>query len=116
MKKILKENSLPLAYLALFLGSWVGHFVFQVVLSGENMEQFFSSTFENWQSEFLQLFFQMMLLKYLQHKGNPESRDTQEETDKKLDEILSQLKGLGAGGDGASGQGSPAIGGRVATS
>jgi hypothetical protein len=42
--------------------SWFLQFIFQVGASGEDMGQFLASTFENWQSEFLQLLVQFILL------------------------------------------------------
>lgn len=36
-------------------------------------------TFQNWQSEFLEVLLLIVLTKYLVHKGSPESRDSQDE-------------------------------------
>lgn len=60
---------------ALFLGSWLGQFFNQLdevtqeakthgeqFLWADFWPQFFSATFENWQSEFLQLAFQAVLV------------------------------------------------------
>lgn len=42
----------------MFLGSLAGQYLFQVRLAGEDLNQFGSAVFENWQSEWLQLFVQ----------------------------------------------------------
>jgi hypothetical protein len=94
--------------LALFLGSWFGQLVTQVrVEQNEAAEhgetfvwsdfwyQFFASTFENWQSEFLQLFVQGVLLlgplMYVlwQADENADKSDVKRLEDK-LDRILDQ--------------------------
>lgn len=66
-----KAHSFALVTGALFLLSWIGQFFFQMTVEaneasqhgqsfswGEFLPQFFSSTLENWQSEFLQLIWQ----------------------------------------------------------
>lgn len=52
------------------------------------------ATFENWQSEFLQLFSMVVLTSFLIHKGSAESRDSQDEMQQKLDRIEQQLQEL----------------------
>ena len=56
------------------------------------------ATFENWQSEFLQLFAMVVLTSFLIHKGSAESRDSQDEMmarskdiQAELDDVRSQL-------------------------
>jgi hypothetical protein len=49
------------------------------------------ATFENWQSEFLQLLAFVVLTAILYHKGSHESKDADEETDLQLREIREQL-------------------------
>ncbi len=66
--------------LVLFLGSWIAQFFTQMIDFGNEarahgetfqmhdyLPQFFASTFENWQSEWLQLFFQGIVLLGLKH-------------------------------------------------
>jgi hypothetical protein len=66
--------------LGLFLASWVGQFVFMLVEIGNEARQhgqaftmdefwprFFSATFENWQSEWLQLLVQAVVLLGMKH-------------------------------------------------
>jgi hypothetical protein len=48
---------------ALFLGSWIGQYVGMVAEPGPyEWAEFWAATFENWQSEFLQLAFQAVLV------------------------------------------------------
>jgi len=44
-------------------------------------------TFENWQSEFLQLLSMVVLTAWLIHKGSAESRDSTDRMEAKIDEI-----------------------------
>jgi uncharacterized membrane protein len=88
----------------LFLGSWGGQFLTQLQSEqliaqqhgrafelAEFWPEFFSSTFENWQSEWLQLFMQAILLagfsSYLFRKQNEEHYKTQ----KMIDALRKQL-------------------------
>lgn len=90
-KTFLKDNGLTLALLALFAISLVGQAVSG--LASENAElamhggatltlpayltsgAFLSSLFENWESEFLQMWAFVMLTAYLFQRGSPESKD-----------------------------------------
>jgi hypothetical protein len=47
--------------------------------------------FENWQSEFLQLIWQVAGLAYLIYVGSPQSKDGSERTEEKLDLILKKV-------------------------
>jgi hypothetical protein len=86
---------------ALFVLSWLGQFVFQVAtVSNEAAEhnqsfswsefwpQFFSSTFENWQSEFLQLLWQAVGLSFLYFWGSSQSKESDDRMERKLDALL----------------------------
>jgi hypothetical protein len=66
--------------LALFLASWAGQFIAQIIEVGNEarqhgqafemsdfLPQFFMSTLENWQSEWLQLFVQAVVLLGMKH-------------------------------------------------
>jgi hypothetical protein len=87
----LRDNGLTLVLMSLFLATFAGQ-----CLSGffaENNERmlegapelsapaylvsgaFLSSVFENWESEFLQMWAYVMLTAYLFQRGSPESRD-----------------------------------------
>jgi hypothetical protein len=48
-------------------------------------------TFENWQSEFLQLIWQVAGLAYLFYLGSPQSKEGDDRKEEKLDRILTML-------------------------
>jgi hypothetical protein len=52
--------------------------------------------FENWQSEFLQLLWQVVGLSILLHVGSPQSRDSEDRSEAKLDAILRKVDPDGA--------------------
>lgn len=87
----------------LFLLSWSGQFISQAVTvanearqHGETftwadfLPQFFASTFENWQSEFLQLIWQAIGLALLFLWGSSQSRESDERIEAKLDALLAK--------------------------
>ena len=89
--------------LALFVISWVGQFVFQLTevrndaaQHGQPFEmsdfwpQFLSSTFENWQSEFLQLCWQAAGLAFLLFWGSSQSKEGEERLEAKVDALLAE--------------------------
>jgi hypothetical protein len=91
MKTWLRDNSLTIVLLALFLMSLAGQML--TGYSQENQERlrhgeatlaflqylgsgpFLSALFENWESEFLQMSAYVVLTAYLYQRGSPESRD-----------------------------------------
>ena len=86
---------------ALFLVSLVGHWAFawgayarDAHAHGEEPEvsgyllEVGRDTLENWQSEFLQLVWQVAGLAFLLHVGSNQSRESEERTEAKLDAIL----------------------------
>jgi hypothetical protein len=87
----------------LFVLSWVGQFVFQLIEvrndaaeHGQVFEwvqfwpQFFSSTFENWQSEFLQLVWQAAGLAMFYFWGSSQSREGNDRLEAKVDRLLQE--------------------------
>lgn len=87
-----------LGFLAISL---VGHWVFgwfayldeQAALAasptvGGYAIEMLRDTFENWQSEFLQLLWQVVGLTILLHVGSPQSKDSEDRSEAKLDAIL----------------------------
>jgi hypothetical protein len=52
------------------------------------------STFENWQSEFLQLFTFVVLTTFLIHRKSHESRDDQEKMLNQVEQILHKVEAL----------------------
>jgi hypothetical protein len=100
-----RDRSLGLFFLALFLVSWIGqlvaewfHFVNEqqdhqeaaLFWSGEFWSDFWQATLENWQSEFLQLATFTIAAAYLVYKGSSESPDSDERIEQKLDALLQE--------------------------
>ncbi len=88
---------------AFFLLSWLGQFIFQAIevrnesaQHGESFSwseffpQFFSATFENWQSEFLQLVWQAAGLMLFYFWGSSQSRESDERVESKIDALLKE--------------------------
>ena len=86
-----------------FLLSWMGQFIAQLLevrndaqqhgeqfVWGEFWPQFFASTFENWQSEFLQLVWQATGLALLFYWGSSQSKESDERMEAKLDRLLEE--------------------------
>ena len=110
LKHLWKNYNLSLVLAGLFLVSWIGQAIFQwreyvdeqhthgqAVQAGAYLNEFFRATFENWQSEFLQLLTFVILTSFLIHKGSHESKDEDEKMEKKLQEISRKLDALGGG-------------------
>lgn len=90
--------------LVLFLGSWVGQFFAELAEFTADQEQhgqefawsdylpvFTASTLENWQSEWLQLVFQAILLLGAKHLIFKVDAEDQERLEQKVDEIRGRL-------------------------
>lgn len=104
IKKIWKNYNLSIVLASLFILSWLGQFIVELIEVTENAEQhgqvfqwgsfwvhFWSSTLQNWQSEFLQLLTFVVLTSFLIHKNSHESKDSEERLERKIDEILNKL-------------------------
>jgi hypothetical protein len=106
----MKRNKAKFGYLwatlALFVISIVGHwiagwyeFVKEQAEHGQPAEaadfaiKMTRSTLENWQSEFLQLIWQVAGLAFLWHVGSPQSKEGDERKEGKIDEILKAVAG-----------------------
>lgn len=103
MKKFIKENSLSIVFLLLFIIAIVGQFftgyqVYLGELADEGAEEitlgkyltsghFIQATFENWESEFLQMALFILLTVSLRQKGSSESKplDENHKTDDEAD-------------------------------
>jgi Domain of unknown function (DUF6766) len=105
MRKLWRDYNLSIVLLGLFLASWIGQGIFQwfevaneaqahgeASTLAEFIPAFFSATFENWQSEFLQLFTMVVLTAFLIHKGSHESKDQDEKVDQTLARIEQRLE------------------------
>ena len=84
------ENSLALAFVVLFVGSFIGHAVggvkdynAELAAHGERVvstwgyvtgSRFWFESFQNWQSEFLAVFAIVVLSIFLRQRGSPESK------------------------------------------
>jgi hypothetical protein len=90
--------------LVLFLGSLIGHWSFgwfafveeqrahgQLPNVSEFVVQAARDTLENWQSEFLQLIWQVAGLAFLLHVGSPQSKEGDDRKEAKIDEVLRLL-------------------------
>ena len=84
-------------FLISFIGHWVfGWFAFvseqaqhnQPVQISEFLIQISRDTLENWQSEFLQLLWQVAGLALLLHVGSPQSKEGDDRMEAKIDAIL----------------------------
>ena len=96
-----KAYSFGLVTGALFLFSWLGQFIFQAITVGNDarehgqsfqwgdfLPQFLSSTFENWQSEFLQLVWQAAGLALFYFWGSSQSKESDDRMETKIDALL----------------------------
>jgi hypothetical protein len=92
--------------LAFFLLSLALHFLFgwfayvdeqkEFGLSIEKsqyLHEMLRDMFENWQSEFLQLIWQVLGLAYLLYIGSPQSKEGDDRKEEKLDAILKAVQG-----------------------
>ncbi len=90
--------------LFLFAISLIGHWIFSwfayvneqkdlhaPIQGKEYVIEAMRDTLENWQSEFLQLVWQVAGLAFLLHVGSPQSREGDERKEAKLDLILRKL-------------------------
>jgi hypothetical protein len=100
MTKVLKNNGLSIVFIILFLLSLIGQVFTGLQQHNEEMQElggrtvsmgeylttghFLQSTFENWESEFLQMALFLVLSMFLYQKGSAESKDPdkEEEVDK----------------------------------
>jgi len=64
----------------------------QPVQAGDYFNRTFRDTMENWQSEFLQLIWQVAGLSFLLYVGSPQSREEHDRTEEKIDFIIRKLE------------------------
>jgi hypothetical protein len=101
VKRLWRDYNLSVVLGLLFIASWVGQLITQwqqdhnqPLQVGAFLWQFWESTLENWQSEFLQLFSFVVLSALFIHKGSAESKDSDEQMQQSLDRIEKRLKAL----------------------
>jgi hypothetical protein len=63
----------------------------QPIVFSEYFVEMMRDTFENWQSEFLQLIWQVAGLAFLLYVGSPQSKEGDERKEEKLDYIIKKL-------------------------
>lgn len=98
-----RRYSFALVTGTLFLLSWAGQLVFQAAAVrgdaaehgqaftwGDFWPQFLASTFENWQSEFLQLVWQAAGLAAFYYWGSSQSRESDDRLEAKVDRLLQE--------------------------
>jgi hypothetical protein len=110
MRRIWRDYGLSLTLVVLFLVSWAiqtwtgwVQFVAEAASHGEDAQAFGTdgyvwswaqATFENWQSEFLQVFVFIVLTTFLVHRKSHESPDTDYDTEAALRRIEARLIAL----------------------
>jgi hypothetical protein len=90
--------------LALFIISITLHWIFgwkafendqvahhQPIIFSEYFIEMMRDTMENWQSEFLQLIWQVAGLAFLLYVGSPQSKESEERIEEKLDFVIEKL-------------------------
>ena len=95
--------------LAFFLGSLILHWVFgwhsfveEAQSHGQSPEvaaytnEMLRDTFENWQSEFLQLLWQVLGLAYFLYIGSPASKENDDRIEAKVDALMRMIGGENA--------------------
>jgi len=103
MKQFLRSNGLSLVFISLFFLSWIGQWLTGHHTYNKNRKEdglpavslgqytcsghFIQATFENWESEFLQMALFVWLTIFLRQKGSSESKklDSREEVDREPD-------------------------------
>jgi hypothetical protein len=102
----LHDHLLSIVLTGLFLLSWIAQMYFQyqheidearqhgeaLGFGSDFLHSFLASTFENWQSEFLQLLTFVVTTTYLIHRGSPESRDGDDEMGEDIKAIRRKLE------------------------
>jgi hypothetical protein len=104
MKKLLKNYGFLWVTGCFFLISLIGHWVFgwyayvdeqlslsQPIETDGYLVEMMRDTMENWQSEFLQLIWQVAGLAMLLHVGSPQSKEGDDRVEAKIDAILLRL-------------------------
>ena len=107
MRRTWRDYGLSITLVLLFLASWAlqtwmgwVYFVSEQEAHGQTAQAFGpdgyiwtwgQSTFENWQSEFLQVFVFIVLTTFLVHRKSHESPDTDYDTEAALRRIEAQL-------------------------
>ena len=116
MKRLWRHHNLSVVLGLLFMITWIGQLVTQwftwtseqqahraPLEVGQFLWEFWQSTLENWQSEFLQLFSFVVLAALFIHRGSAESRDSDEQIQDSLKRIEKRLSALEETGQAKAG-------------
>ena len=108
-KSVFKKYGFAWVTLGFLAISLVGHWLFgwfayvdEQDAVGRSVEttgylvEMLRDTFENWQSEFLQLLWQVVGLTLLLYVGSPQSKDSEDRSEAMLEEILRKVDPKGA--------------------
>lgn len=106
MNSTFKKYGFVWVTLILFISSLIGHWIFawttyvneQTEMSlpvelSDYINQTARDTFENWQSEFLQLIWQVVGLSCLYYVGSSQSKEGDDRKEEKIDFLLRKLHG-----------------------
>ena len=106
---VLKQYGFAWVTLGFLAISLVGHWVFgwfafvdeqtdigAPISTGAYVIEMLRDTFENWQSEFLQLLWQVVGLTILLYVGSPQSKESEDRTEEMLKAILRSVDPKGA--------------------
>ena len=102
---ILKKYGFAWVTIGFLLLSLIGHWLFGwlafvdeqqahgvPIEVGSYVVQMLRETFENWQSEFLQLLWQVVGLTILLYVGSPQSKESEDRTEEMLKEIIRKVE------------------------
>jgi hypothetical protein len=123
-RKVWRDYNLSIVLFVCFLVSWVLQaWTGWVKFAGEQHQhnqsptvfgsdgyvwEFAAATFENWQSEFLQLLAMVVLTSFLIHRGSAESKDSNDRLEAKIDALQETVNRQSAEPDGPSTKKGPA--------
>lgn len=115
LTRIWSNFGMSISFLALFLVSWIAQAAAEWGTYDQEAQahretprisdffvQFSQSTFENWQSEFLQLFSFVVFSAILIHHGSAESRDGEDRIEQAVKRIEKRLDDAGIGTSASS--------------
>jgi hypothetical protein len=108
MRQFLRDYGLSVALALIFLVTWVVHSISGwYMFAGDQIQHgsqpelwgadgyfwtWMENTFQNWQSEFLQMFAMVVLTTFLIHRHSHESRDEEDQMKAQIEQILAILE------------------------
>ena len=107
VRRLWRDYSLSITAAVLFVITWLVYAVVEwfdfkhemswygePVVFGSYLTRLFAFSLENWQSEFLHIFFLVWLASFLVHKGSAESRDSDDRIEEALKRIEERLDAM----------------------